>query len=163
MYEYDIFLSLPSKIGLNAHSLIKNVNINIVETFNAIVAKFVSGKRINYSQRSSYTSRSIGAAASFNLKGYFHIQLQKQISSDGPTTFLYETIVNFFFKFASCSRKKVRRNTIQVEDADYGEEANVPFIPDFRVEKKKIFFNELEQDNSEEICKLTFGQHFNEK
>jgi polyferredoxin len=88
IYEYDIFLSLPSKIGLNAHSLIENVDINIVETFNAIVAKFVSGKRINYSQRSSYTSRSIAAAASFNLKGYFHIQLQKQISSDGPSTFL---------------------------------------------------------------------------
>jgi polyferredoxin len=106
MYEYDIFLSLPSKIGLNAHSLIKNVNINIVETFNAIVAKFVSGKRINYSQRSSYTSRSIGAAASFNLKGYFHIQLQKQISSDGPTTFLYKTIVNFFFLIFVMFEKK---------------------------------------------------------
>jgi hypothetical protein len=53
-----------------------------------------------------------------------------------------------------------------VEDADYGEEANVPFIPDISTsesKKKKIFFNELEQDNSEEICKLTFGQHFNEK
>jgi hypothetical protein len=49
-----------------------------------------------------------------------------------------------------------------VEDADYGEEANVPFIPDISTseyeEKKNIFFNELEQDNPKEICKLTIGQ-----
>jgi hypothetical protein len=155
---YETFLSLTSKLGLNAHSLIENVDTNIVETFNAIVAKFVSGKRINYSQRSSYTARSIGAAASFNLKGYLHVQLQKQISSDGPSTFVQNHCKRKFKKLTSCSKKKkVRRNTTQVEDADYGEEANVPFIPDISTseyeEKKKIFFNELEQDNPEEICK----------
>jgi hypothetical protein len=54
-----------------------------------------------------------------------------------------------------------------VEDADYGEEANVPFIPDISTseyeEKKNIFFNELEKDNPKEICKLTIGQHLSEK
>jgi hypothetical protein len=103
---YDTFLSLISKLGLNAHSLIENVDTNIVETFNAIVAKFVSGKRINYSQRSSYTARSIGAAASFNLKGYLHVQLQKQIPSDGPSTFVQNHCKRKFKKLMSCSKKK---------------------------------------------------------
>lgn len=41
-------------VGHHAQSLIFNVNNNAVEGFNSVVAKYVGGKRVNYSFRGRY-------------------------------------------------------------------------------------------------------------
>lgn len=41
-------------VAYHADSLICDVNNNYVESYNSVVAKFVGGKRINYSLRGNY-------------------------------------------------------------------------------------------------------------
>lgn len=50
----------------HSRSQIENVVSNIVKRFNGVIAKFVGGKRINYSLRRSYQTRCAGAVVSFN-------------------------------------------------------------------------------------------------
>lgn len=41
-------------VAYHADSLIYDVNNNYVECYNSVVAKFVGGKRVNYSLRGNY-------------------------------------------------------------------------------------------------------------
>jgi len=41
-------------VAHHAESLIYNVNNNAVEGFNSVVAKYVGGKRVNFSSRGTY-------------------------------------------------------------------------------------------------------------
>lgn len=56
--------------GVAAHSrsLIYDVDSNRVENFHSVVAKYVGGKRINFSKKNSYQLRVHAAAVSFNAK-----------------------------------------------------------------------------------------------
>lgn len=53
---FAAIMNIMSRLVNNAKSLIYDVNSNIAEVFNSVVAKFVGGKRINYSSRQSYTA-----------------------------------------------------------------------------------------------------------
>lgn len=57
---------LTQNIASHARSLIHDVDSNIVERYHSIVAKFVGGKRINFSLKQSYGTRCSAAAVSFN-------------------------------------------------------------------------------------------------
>lgn len=65
---FAAIMNIMSRLVKNAKSLIYDVNSNIAEVFNSVVAKFVGGKRINYSSRQSYTARCAGSVVSFNAK-----------------------------------------------------------------------------------------------
>lgn len=52
----------------HARSLIHDIDSNIAETYNSVIAKFVGGKRINYSLKNSYGARCAAAVTSFNTK-----------------------------------------------------------------------------------------------
>lgn len=56
--------------GVAAHSrsLIHDVDSNRAENFHSLVAKFVGGKRINFSKKNSYQVRLHAAAVGFNKK-----------------------------------------------------------------------------------------------
>lgn len=56
---------------INAESLLYNVDTDAAETYNSVVAKFVGGKRVNYSLKGSYEARCKAAAISFNTNGNF--------------------------------------------------------------------------------------------
>lgn len=58
----------------NADSLIEDVDSNIVEQFNSVIAKYVGGKRINYSNGQNYSDRCYLAAIQFNTGNYLFIQ-----------------------------------------------------------------------------------------
>ncbi|KAK4883412.1 hypothetical protein RN001_006731 [Aquatica leii] len=55
-------------VWLNARSLLEDVDSNVVEHFNSIVAKHVGGKQINFSLRGSYQGRCAAAVVRFNTK-----------------------------------------------------------------------------------------------
>lgn len=57
------------RLANNSKSLILDVDNNICKQFNSVMNKFFGGKRINYTQRSSYNTR-ILAAVSFNSSEY---------------------------------------------------------------------------------------------
>lgn len=66
-----IFLAIVkilSRLVNNAKSLMHCVNSNIAEIFNCVIAKFIGGKRINYSGRQSYSGRCAASVVSFNSR-----------------------------------------------------------------------------------------------
>ncbi|KAK9746460.1 hypothetical protein QE152_g6107 [Popillia japonica] len=163
-------MSAVNRVYTNASSLIENVDTNVVESFNSVVAKLVSGKRINYSQRSSYIARCNAAVVSFNSKGEFHRKMQQKLSQTGPSKCVERYCKR---KAASIQRpqrkfaKKIKRfNKMDVEEKNYGPQANTPFIEDMATDmyekKKEEFFKALKTDNPETIQNLTVGQHSND-
>lgn len=65
---FAAIIRIMSRLVNNAKSLIHDVNSNIAEVFNSVIAKYVGGKRINFSSRQSYAARCAGAVVSFNVK-----------------------------------------------------------------------------------------------
>jgi hypothetical protein len=63
----------------HADSLIHNVNNNVCEVANSITAKFISGKRIFYSRRTSFSTRCGAAALAMNTSGRFRQVLHKTL------------------------------------------------------------------------------------
>ncbi|CAG9132575.1 unnamed protein product [Plutella xylostella] len=57
---------LAHRLSLHAYSFAYNVTNNLVESYNARVAMFVGGKRVNFTQRRSYAGRCAGAVISYN-------------------------------------------------------------------------------------------------
>lgn len=53
-------------LSYNAGSLIQDVDSNIVEQFNGIIAMLVGGKRVNFSLGNSYETRCFAAVIQFN-------------------------------------------------------------------------------------------------
>lgn len=67
----------------NARSLICDVDNNPAEHYNSIVAKYIGGKRVNYTQRGAYQARCMGAVISHNGAG-FHTMLHKSLCGKSP-------------------------------------------------------------------------------
>lgn len=63
----------------NAKSLLKNYTNNPAEEFNNVVAKFIGGKRINYSLARSYSARVAAAVVQYNSKGHASSEFRKHI------------------------------------------------------------------------------------
>ncbi|CAH1102784.1 unnamed protein product [Psylliodes chrysocephalus] len=57
MEEYELMddiVSAENRLVQNSHSLLLNMTKNAAETYNSIVAKFIRGKRINFSVKGAY-------------------------------------------------------------------------------------------------------------
>lgn len=70
----------------NADSLILDVDNNICEQLNSTINKFLGGKRINFTQKSSYTTRVNAAVISFNSKEYLRA-IKKHVTNTSPGNF----------------------------------------------------------------------------
>jgi len=81
--EINIIISRLSK---NADSLILDVDNNICEQLNSTINKFLGGKRINFTQKSSYTTRVNAAVISFNSKEYLRA-IKKHVTNTSPGNF----------------------------------------------------------------------------
>lgn len=79
----DIQQFLLSLIA-NAESLIIDVTNNTVEQFNNVIAKFIGGKRVNFTTRGSYQARCFGAVTSWNSELATHSRIQKKIQGHSP-------------------------------------------------------------------------------
>lgn len=93
---------IVSRLANNAKSLILDVDNNICEQFNSVINKFLGGKRINYTQRSSYNTRILAAVVSFNSSEYLRA-VKKHITqtSPGEITFFFENeyyIIHYYIK-----------------------------------------------------------------
>jgi len=67
---YEVLNLCQSYFAFHAKSLIMNYTNNPAEEFNNIVAKFLGGKRINYSLAGSYSARVAAAVVQYNSKGH---------------------------------------------------------------------------------------------
>ncbi|KAF5281749.1 hypothetical protein FQR65_LT14544 [Abscondita terminalis] len=96
----------------NAFSLNLNMTTNIAEQYNAIVCKFVGGKRINFSTKRSYETRCETAALSFNSSPEYHSYLHKQLVQKSPSSIKKKYIKNLerlksYYKKAKLSKKQL--------------------------------------------------------
>lgn len=65
----------------------EDVDKNVCEQFNSLINKFISGKRINFTQRNTYTTRIEAAIVSFNFKEYLR-RIHKKMDFKSPGNIL---------------------------------------------------------------------------
>lgn len=91
---HNDIMSHANRLILNSRSLIKNMTNNNAECFNSVIAKFISGKRIDFSKRGGYSLRCQAAGISFN-KGadYYHV-LHQALTGRSPRTYMKKYILS---------------------------------------------------------------------
>lgn len=76
--------SVLRRVVENASSLIYDVTNNSCEQFNSVINKYISGKRINYSLKQSYSTRVQAAIISYNTSGNFLRAVHKKVMHKSP-------------------------------------------------------------------------------
>lgn len=130
-FIFSAILKFVSRLVNNAPSLMHNVNNNIAEIFNSVIAKFVGGKRINYSGRQSYAGRCAASVVSFNSRKP-QTYLSTNIFQQSPNKFIKRLETNRNIKrLTSAKRRKIKsfhykKPVISREDKNYGESCEKP-------------------------------------
>lgn len=158
-------------------SLLHNVNNNLAERYNSIVAKFIGGKRCNFVMRDSYEARCKAAAASFNDRSKFYKKVTKQVIQHSPTGKYLKNYMSQIKrrKELRCKRKliletKKNYKTIRkttTADQHYGRMELDIDVPDMSPEiyklKEQEFLKKLEKSLKEiaDLERETRGQSAN--
>lgn len=79
---YEILNLCQVYFAGNAKSLLENYTTNAAEEFNNVVAKYLGGKRVNYSLAKSYTARVSTAVVQYNTEGHAGSSFRKYIFGD---------------------------------------------------------------------------------
>lgn len=148
---YQKMMRHVSYLTDHARSLLLNQNNNPVEHFNSIVAKFIGGKRVNYTQKRSYKSRCSAAVVSLNTRVPLYT-LHKTMYKKSPGKVLKTQQKKRADKIAKAAlRRKTnprKRSKIVVSQKErnennrsYGRLAQKPDMrPDLYDEKKKTSY-----------------------
>lgn len=75
--------TIVSRLTNNTNSLIMDVDNNACEQLNSVINKFLGGKRINFTQKSSYSTRVHAAVVSYNSEEYLRA-VKKHIAHTSP-------------------------------------------------------------------------------
>ncbi|KAK4879753.1 hypothetical protein RN001_007899 [Aquatica leii] len=81
-------ITIVQRLADHASSLLFDVDTNPAETYNSIVAKFVGGKRINFSLKNSYKLRCEMAAISYNSEGKLLFLLHEELCGRSPGLYM---------------------------------------------------------------------------
>jgi len=71
------------RLTSNSSSLLSDVDNNACEIFNSVINKYITGKRINFLRKNSYSSRVEAAVIAFNSKQYLR-QVHKTMQNTSP-------------------------------------------------------------------------------
>ncbi|KAK5645076.1 hypothetical protein RI129_006376 [Pyrocoelia pectoralis] len=155
----DAIMVLNMRLINNITSLMYDVDTNSAETFNSVVAKFVGGKRVNFSLKNSYETRCKAAAISYNSKGEFLIRIHQAV---------YGTDLDYYMELYNHHKKKVlgriaKRKTRKVfasTDDEYGPEAGIisDMGPDLYHNASQEFLRELGSIDRNELMVNTVLQ-----
>ncbi|XP_045484036.1 uncharacterized protein LOC123689155 isoform X1 [Pieris rapae] len=147
-----------------SRSLLEDVDTNVVERFNSVIAKIVGGKRINFSLRRGYRARCSAAVVSFN-NPYPRHSLQKKILGQSPKSILKKIEERRIQKRKLNKGKPHKKNrtlkkchTVQ---HDYGDQSTTPDMgPDELIKAKESFLENLREltADKEKIQKSTIHQ-----
>lgn len=141
--------------------LIQDVDSNIVEHYNSIIAMFTGGKRTNLVQRNSYRTRCAAAVVKYNTGRPFY-KLHKSITKSSPGDYskLYEVRAKRKAENELDRRKKkpkARRSldlASSTNDKDYGPHAQKPDLDKAMFELKVSQHFENLAKSHEEIAAL---------
>lgn len=136
------------RVTSNCDSLIKKMNNNLCEITNALHAKTVAGKRINFSQRGSYTSRVCAAGIQFN--GQDVLQRTALAMNKTPTQFVQRlestrkarndatNIRRYLLKVDGPAKKpKAKVDVKKLKKIQYGVNCERLDLPDSEILRKK--------------------------
>ncbi|KAJ8895966.1 hypothetical protein PR048_001307 [Dryococelus australis] len=154
-----------------APQLINNMMSNYAEHFMSLVAKYNSGKRINFSQRGSFQQRCNVASLHFKKGHEWEASTFKKLTGNSQGE-IHKKIIN---KKRHHTSTKKRRSLTYTEpvfkrkkmtaslDADYGPNVDEPEDPDELERKCKAFLSKLTVSESEidKIMHETIGQSDN--
>lgn len=136
--------SIVGDVASQARSLIENVDSNIVENFNGVIAKFVGGKRVNYALKRAYQSRCAGAVISFN-SGKILTTVHQNINGKNPLDAIdkYEKKVVKQREYNQTLTRRKNRKLGGKTDFDYGENVTKPDmdLETFELAKKGFLAN----------------------
>lgn len=144
------------RLKINSKSLIYDLDSNIVEQFNSIIAKFIGGKRINFSSGISYTTRCHNAVVQHNT-GIAHQVLHSTIFNNSPNVFLKKLEIKRLQKViknriaVKAKPKFTRKKIISTVDNHYGTETcEKPDMSEVEYNKAKLDLYKKHQENFEQ-------------
>lgn len=128
-------------VASKSRSLLEDVDTNSVERFNSIIAKFVGGKRINFTTRRAYQSRCNAAVVSYNTNRPLYT-LHKKMLGKSPRNCIKRLDRKRDMKRKQANmiqRKKIRKRLFQQQN-DYGSKVAAPDMSEEDYEKAKADF-----------------------
>lgn len=144
-------------LARHAGSLIYDVDSNIVESYNNVIAKFIGGKRINYTRRRSYQGRCAAAVISFNTKKLISTSRKTLCDTDEADAHYvrkYETKTLLQASRRKSKPKKFIKKNKNKSDENYGENCQKPDMSKEEYDvQANILLSEL-QKTSEEINEI---------
>ncbi|KAK4885390.1 hypothetical protein RN001_001661 [Aquatica leii] len=162
----EAITTIVQRLASHASSLLYDTDTNSAETFNSIVAKFVGGKRINFSLKGSYKLRCEMAAISYNSGGKLLSLLHEDLCGRPPGHYMAKFLNTKIRRDKHTTTKRCSRTRrFAVADCDYGmpddsitsdlcqeeyEMKATEFLNDLQnVDKKKIETGTLTQSKSD--------------
>ncbi|CAI6342668.1 unnamed protein product [Macrosiphum euphorbiae] len=97
--------TIVSRLSNNAESLIMDVDNNACEQFNSVINKFLGGKRINFTQKSSYSTRVQAAVISYNSGEYLR-SVKKYVTHKSPGKVGKQFLRRTLAKRYTCQKKR---------------------------------------------------------
>ncbi|KAL0821591.1 hypothetical protein ABMA28_005043 [Loxostege sticticalis] len=142
---------ITSALAAHARSLIQDSHSNIVESFNSTIAKFIGGKRINFTCRGSYQARCYAAVLMHNSKEPI-TKLQRSVLNRTPSSGINKREHRRFRRYQLAKKyRKVRRRvnfSALNQQNDYGPTATHPDMDDASFERSKTQILEILKQNS---------------
>ncbi|XP_045455750.1 uncharacterized protein LOC123665502 [Melitaea cinxia] len=121
--------AIVSNVAMKSRSLIEDVDTNIVECFNSVIAKFIGGKRANFSLKQGYQSRCSAAVVSFNSKSAIS-SVQKEFTNKNSSGRIEEMERKRALKRKHFVQHPVKKKRILKEankkQHDYGPSSSAP-------------------------------------
>lgn len=158
---------LAQRLSMHAYNFVYNETNNAVESFNAQVAKFIGGKRVNFSQRGSYLARCAAAVVSYNTGVLQSAVHQYIFDTDANPEIVHLEEIRRKRNLIRLERKiKKKRSTkpkISKQDAYYGENCQKVDMNEEEFKEAKIIFfkalelSEVEKDTLEKDTILQSG------
>ncbi|GBP69097.1 hypothetical protein EVAR_87376_1 [Eumeta japonica] len=162
--NYRALSGAAAIVGRRFESLLEDVDTNVVERFNSVVAKIVGGKRINFSLRRGYRARCSAAVLSFNNPHPRHT-LHKKILGQSPKSILKKIEIQRLKKREKNKTKPHKKNrTLRKEGIvqhDYGAMSTTPDMTKNELNiAKELFLLNLKQltSDKEKIQQSTSNQ-----
>ncbi|KAL5239311.1 hypothetical protein ACI65C_006721 [Semiaphis heraclei] len=139
-------------VSFNSDSLIYDLTNNYVESYNSIVAKFVGGKRINYSLRGSYNTRCMTAVSAFNFGPEYIRRLHKTPTKQRPGKFTKRFISKL--QRAKAVRSKTKKKLNFKTSIKFGADKDYGDLDELGCAELEISSEELEAKRSSVINSL---------
>lgn len=154
------------RVANNSSSLILDVDNNVSELYNSIVAKIVGGKRVNFSLRGSYQTRCHAAAVSMNVKSDLHRLIHKNSVNKSPGFHTKKFIERRKKRMVNRRRlhykgSKIRTSKKYEDNCDYGlgvSEIQEDMDENEFEKQKAEFITELHNEDGKEIEETTREQ-----